>query len=763
MINPDLIKNPIKISVIIPVFNVEKYLEKTLESLYQQTLRPENFEIIIIDDNSTDDTLKIVKRYQKKRGNIKIIHNTENLGPGLSRNKGLDIAKGEYVFFLDGDDYLDIITLEQLLIVAYDNGSDLVVSGYCRVDEQGTLLYKKNEKHFFSNGKFETLKNTLEFKINHAVWNKLIQRSLFEENNIRFTNLLHEDVPIVFEIVASAKNIFYYDDFLYYWVKRAGSIVHTMSNSHIDGFLYGVLYPNNYIINNLGYGIYKKLWRSIYKGIHIAMNILVRRIVTSEAQNFSDKKELYKYLIDYIYKEPFLEEALVNNQDQNSFSFNFFKYVYKANDFNVGIQNFEDSIKSKGKPVEKKKLKEEQQNFKKRVKVFIKKYPRLYKLVMFSYKVLKYHGNLKQKWNYFIDRIIKFIYKKRFPLKRKLEKKAVPLVISEEILFICDVDYHIRNAANIVRKLWDKGYSTAIIDMSDRLNYGKRKLKEDELKDYEDLIFYKVNDFTKNIDPKKLKLALFFNDSGIHNKEVRRLRNLGIKTVGIDEGVNDFKKLSEGFTSRLSPYRTPEHVFLPGEFDTQFFNDRIGQFHVVGLPMIRKFLEEKPQFPKIPLIAINVNFSYGVLMDQRDLFIETAVKGCQLAGVDYVITQHPMDDGVLDKYHVTDLDMYDTIRNCSVYISRFSGSIIEALAMGKPCIYHNPHNEKVLKFQEPMGAYSISDSAESLAKAIKYELKRSSKTPVREYSRKFMEYHANIDDKLTPEERSIETIMKLLK
>jgi len=83
--------------------------------------------------------------------------------------------------------------------------------------------------------------------------------------------------------------------------------------------------------------------------------------------------------------------------------------------------------------------------------------------------------------------------------------------------------------------------------------------------------------------------------------------------------------------------------------------------------------------------------------------------------------------------------------------------------MGKPCIYHNPHHEKVLKFQEPMGAYSISDSAESLAKAIKYELKRSSKTPVREYSRRFMEYHANIGDRLTPEERSTRTIMELLK
>jgi hypothetical protein len=122
-----------------------------------------------------------------------------------------------------------------------------------------------------------------------------------------------------------------------------------------------------------------------------------------------------------------------------------------------------------------------------------------------------------------------------------------------------------------------------------------------------------------------------------------------------------------------------------------------------------------------------------------------------------------MDNADLSEYNVTDKNMYDTIRGGSIFISRFSGAIIEALAMGKPCVYHNPHNEQMLKFQEPMGAYSISDSAQSLAKAIKYELDRSSKTPVREYSRKFMEYHANIGEKKEPAELITETIIKLMK
>jgi hypothetical protein len=178
--------------------------------------------------------------------------------------------------------------------------------------------------------------------------------------------------------------------------------------------------------------------------------------------------------------------------------------------------------------------------------------------------------------------------------------------------------------------------------------------------------------------------------------------------------------------------------------------------------MIRKLYEEKVSFPKKPLAVINVNFTYGVLTFYRDLFVRTAIEGCKRAGVDYVITQHPMDNGDLSEYNITDKNMYDTIREGSIFISRFSGAIIESLAMGKPCVYHNPHNEKILKFQEPMGAYSVSDSADSLAKAIKYELDRSSKISVREYSREFMEYHANVNDKEEPAVKSARVIEELV-
>ena len=102
----------IKISIIIPVYNTEKYLKKCLDSIINQTLK--SLEIICIDDCSTDNCLHILKEYQLKDNRIKIIEQKENKGQGVARNLGLNIAEGEYIMFLDPDDWLELNALEIL-------------------------------------------------------------------------------------------------------------------------------------------------------------------------------------------------------------------------------------------------------------------------------------------------------------------------------------------------------------------------------------------------------------------------------------------------------------------------------------------------------------------------------------------------------------------------------------------------------------------------------------------------------------------------
>ena len=129
------------ISVIIPIYNVEKYLSDCIDSVLNQTYS--NLEIILVDDGSTDNSGKICDSYEKKYSNIKTVHK-KNAGLGYARNTGLEHATGDYVMFLDSDDYLDNDCLAILMKYMIDNSLDLVKSGLKRVTDSQKIIYKSN-------------------------------------------------------------------------------------------------------------------------------------------------------------------------------------------------------------------------------------------------------------------------------------------------------------------------------------------------------------------------------------------------------------------------------------------------------------------------------------------------------------------------------------------------------------------------------------------------------------------------------------------
>lgn len=114
-----------KLSIIIPVYNAEKYLKKCLESVFQQNLKLEDFEVICINDGSTDKTQQILEEFQKKYTNI-ILENQENFGEAISRNKAIFLSKGEYITFLDSDDYYDALTLSKALQIIASQNLDIL-------------------------------------------------------------------------------------------------------------------------------------------------------------------------------------------------------------------------------------------------------------------------------------------------------------------------------------------------------------------------------------------------------------------------------------------------------------------------------------------------------------------------------------------------------------------------------------------------------------------------------------------------------------
>ena len=202
------------ISIIVPIYNAEKYLNKCIDSLVNQTKK--ELEFILVNDGSTDSSEDIIKSYKDKR--IKYFKN-KNQGIGKTRNFGIDKATGKYLMFLDSDDYLDINACEKLYNKAIKEKSDLVVFDFYRVED--TL-----KEVTINNFKSSSLKENpnLLLDINLGPCNKLIKRELIDKNNTRFNEeLKYEDTPFVTEIIKNANKISKLNEYLHYYVIHSNS------------------------------------------------------------------------------------------------------------------------------------------------------------------------------------------------------------------------------------------------------------------------------------------------------------------------------------------------------------------------------------------------------------------------------------------------------------------------------------------------------------------------------------------------------------
>lgn len=195
-----------KVSVIIPAYNTELYVENCIESVERQTYK--NFEIIVVNDGSTDKTLDRVNRCIAKYDNIKLI-NITNHGQGYARNIALKQSMGDYILFLDSDDFIEDITLEQCVKKIEEDESDFVVFDWKEYFYNRELYVYKNKDEFFKNKILEG-DNTLElFKIkNYFSVNKLYSKEFLVKNNIKYgEGFLYEDNPFWVKVVMSAKKV----------------------------------------------------------------------------------------------------------------------------------------------------------------------------------------------------------------------------------------------------------------------------------------------------------------------------------------------------------------------------------------------------------------------------------------------------------------------------------------------------------------------------------------------------------------------------
>ena len=297
-----------KVSIIVPVYNVEKYLRECLDSLVNQTLK--EIEIICINDASPDNSLKILKEYKKKNPDlIQLIDLKKNLFQGGARNRGLDVAQGEYIAFVDSDDYVDVTMCEKLYNHAKKNDLDMLQFDYTIFGGKfkgGRVI--NFDTDLFSGGKLKASKNEFILATNDYMWSRIYKRKLWVK--VRFPlHATYEDCATFPFMVLLANKIGKLHHSFYYYRQHALSTTKTQTRlfSPMIGLSFMLKQAKKLRIYDKYENIFDEraveifmivIWRTVNSGRFGCGNNLIRQVRQSELQLAG---EVSNYL-DIIYK-----------------------------------------------------------------------------------------------------------------------------------------------------------------------------------------------------------------------------------------------------------------------------------------------------------------------------------------------------------------------------------------------------------------------------------------------------------------------------
>lgn len=654
-------------SIIIPAYNAEATLAEAVFSAISQSLDSSQYEILIVDDGSTDGTWALMERLTEQAGNLRLFKNQKNMGQGASRNRALGEAKGEYITFLDADDLLRSDALELYALKVTGNQPEIVFANLLKINEYGDIIPLKagRERHEVKNLKSRTVRGRRTFCAVGAIYRK----NFMMDNGIKFSEgIYYEDIEFVIRAVFSATKVDGVEADLYYWRTAIGSSAMYVSLRKVNDAVAALeLMPG--LLE--GFGVlsqYLDDWRYFVRRF---INQTLRRL-GEQAAGDSDLASLFLKRIETseVFKKYSLDGLL------------------------------DDQIRTAALEPE--------------------------------------------------------------PLFLAHLTEAA----SGAVVMVANVDYQVRNFVAVARRLKALGVKNVVCDISGSKKFSyPRAISNEEAASYADINLFRFDSaLLNNLLFNNARAYLVGADWGFFRPLVFTLRRHKIPVIGFYEGINDDYLLEPPPppARKFLPYRNTEYLLLPGEYYKNIYARQ--KTTVVGLPAIRAFMDEETRFPERPVAVINVNFSYGVLEGARRVYLDSAVEACQRLGVDFVISQHPADKGDLSPWAVSKNSLYEEVRRGSLLISRFSTCILEALALGKPVIYHNPHNEKFPKFQEePLGAFQVSNSTDELVRAIEKTLAEiEAQADIRAQAKSYLQRHANVFLEHPPEHYAALSIKNII-
>ena len=273
-----------KISIIVPVYNVEKYIDKCLKSLTQQTLQ--DIEIIIVNDGSLDKSVEIIEKYVKENSTKIKYYEKENGGLSSARNYGLEYATGEYIAFLDSDDYVETNMYEEMYNLAKKENADMVECDFIWEWEYGKKIFDKRREY--------KTKEEMMKKPRVVAWNKIYKREIINKYKIRFPEgLIYEDMEFFYKLLPHLNKISYINKYFVHYTQREDSITNKQTQKVEDIFK---------ILDNIfDYYIDQKLYNKYEK----ELKYMSRRIILG-----SSLKRIFRIKDSHLRRKMFLKTII---------------------------------------------------------------------------------------------------------------------------------------------------------------------------------------------------------------------------------------------------------------------------------------------------------------------------------------------------------------------------------------------------------------------------------------------------------------------
>lgn len=313
-----------ELSIIVPIYNVERYVYRCLESLFCQGLNDECFEIIIVNDGTKDNSMDIVQSFISKHSNI-IVVNQENRGLSVARNNGLEHASGSYVMFVDSDDFIIENTLSVLLNKAHEERVDMLVADYSKMrDEEEDKFNLNIDRNSYVSNMMIGREAFLSF-FNPAqcfIWRTIYRKEFLDRNHLRFIpNIYFEDVPFTIECYLKVGNVLIYPLPFYVYRQHHNSIVSVVNKKKLLDFNFVIAYLWN-ILNTEQ--LSKKEHQKLLDAIFVTFSIEIWYL-SHEEEGYRHRQQVVEDLkakVPYLYFNNSFKQRFV------SFFYNYFPYAY---------------------------------------------------------------------------------------------------------------------------------------------------------------------------------------------------------------------------------------------------------------------------------------------------------------------------------------------------------------------------------------------------------------------------------------------------